>query len=62
MKTMYFRIKELNMRKRRNTSNVITLPLLVLGIFFLAMGIYRDEVSIVLQKAINICLECVGIG
>ena len=59
---MYFRIKELNMRKRRNTSNVITLPLLVLGIFFLAMGIYRDEVSIVLQKAINICLECVGIG
>ncbi len=44
-----------------------TKPYMVLGIFvtgfvLLLIGIYRGAVSIVLQKAINVCLECVGIG
>ena len=25
-------------------------------------GVYRGEVSIVLNKAINICMECIGLG
>lgn len=28
----------------------------------IGIGIYRDEISMVLNKGIHICLECVGIG
>ena len=36
--------------------------LAALGALFMAFGIYRGEMPIVLQKAINICMECIGIG
>lgn len=29
---------------------------------FLAYGVSRGEVGIVLTKAVNICLECIGLG
>jgi hypothetical protein len=32
------------------------------GAVFLAAGISRGEMDVVLRKAINICLECIGIG
>ncbi|MGI5174208.1 hypothetical protein H0R92_11505 [Treponema sp. OMZ 840] len=35
---------------------------LVLGAAFIVFGIMRGEQRIVLQKAIRICLECIGIG
>ncbi len=35
---------------------------LLLGIIFVGIGISRGEVQTVLDKAIKICLECVGIG
>lgn len=38
------------------------ISLLVIGIMFLCIGIYRCEVDTVLGKAIRLCLECVGIG
>jgi len=28
----------------------------------MAFGIYRGEVDTVLKKAINICMECIGLG
>ncbi len=34
----------------------------VVGLAMMAYGVYRGEMAIVMQKAINICLECIGIG
>ena len=35
---------------------------MAVGAAFIALGVYRGEVGIVLQKAVNICLECIGLG
>ena len=34
----------------------------LIGIAFMAFGIYRGEMATVFAKAIRICLECIGIG
>ena len=49
-------------RKVTLRSSGITILLLTIGIAFLAIGIWRKEHAIVMAKAINICLECIGIG
>ena len=41
---------------------VIPIVLLALGAGFLVLGIRNGEVAIVLSRAANICLECIGIG
>lgn len=38
------------------------LPLLAGGVLCLMIGILRSEHLTVLEKAIRICLECIGIG
>lgn len=32
------------------------------GIFMMIYGAWRGEMAVVLKKAVNICLECIGIG
>lgn len=36
--------------------------LAAVGVVMMAYGIYRGEMEVVLTKAINICMECIGIG
>jgi hypothetical protein len=40
------------------------LPYIViaLGLALVILGIWRGEVAVVLSRASNICLECIGIG
>lgn len=42
--------------------NAVRWALVALGVGFVCLGVYRNEVRVVLTKAINICLECIGIG
>lgn len=35
---------------------------LVTGAAFVVIGLLRGEAGVVLQKAVRICLECIGIG
>ena len=44
---------------RRNRTAIITLAVAVL---FLALGVLRGETQTVFRKAVNICMECIGLG
>ncbi len=41
---------------------ILRCVILVAGVFAIVIGIYEKETGTVLNKAINICLECIGIG
>ncbi len=38
------------------------IPLVAIGVLLTAAGIWRGETDVILQKAMFICLECIGIG
>lgn len=42
--------------------NLIAGGLVLLGMVFLAAGILRGEDTVVWRKAVNICMECIGLG
>lgn len=42
--------------------NKVRYILIILSVLFIIIGVMRGENSEVLQKAINICLQCIGIG
>ncbi|NLD83108.1 MAG: thioredoxin [Clostridiales bacterium] len=45
--------------RRRNIGAIL---LMLVGIAFLLLGFARGEAETVLRKAVNLCLECIGIG
>lgn len=48
------------MNKRR-VPTAVTYFLLAAAIAFCAFGAVRGETDIVLKKAVNICMECIGL-
>lgn len=59
-------LKKILKIKNHNEKPIIRLlvpaTLILAGAAFMLIGIERGEVGVVLRKAINICLECIGIG
>lgn len=41
---------------------IVQFTLFTVSAVMIGIGVYSGEVNIVLKKAINICMECVGIG
>jgi len=48
------------MTERRK--NLIAAGVTLLGISLLALGILRGEDTVVWRKAVNVCMECIGLG
>ncbi len=42
--------------------NFCALGLMLLGAAFLVIGVMRGENTVVWRKAVNICMECIGLG
>lgn len=42
--------------------NNIAAAITLIAVAFMLFGFERGEAGVVLQKAIHICLECIGIG
>ena len=42
--------------------NGIALLIVCMAVIFVCIGILRNEHTTVWRKAVNICMECIGIG
>lgn len=41
---------------------ILCVSLLILGIAMIIQGVFRGEAETVFEKAVRICMECIGIG
>ena len=42
--------------------NRTAIILIFVAAAFIAVGVWHEEAEIVFRKAVNICLECIGLG
>ena len=45
--------------RKRATGRILGL---VAACVFIGYGVFREEAEVVLNKAVNICFECIGLG
>ena len=50
------------MKQKILKSRLIALVLLCMGIGMMYIGVHRGEALVVMNKAIRVCMECIGIG
>lgn len=48
--------------KQNRWKSAVPFALLLLSGVLIAAGVFSGEAQLVLTKAINICMECIGIG
>ncbi|MDD7291935.1 MAG: CD1871A family CXXC motif-containing protein [Clostridiaceae bacterium] len=53
-------MKQIKLASKRITA--VRIIILSVAVSMLVFGIFRGEPAVVLQKAVRICLECIGIG
>lgn len=53
-------MKQIKLASKRITA--VRIIILSVAVSMLVFGIFRGEPAAVLQKAVRICLECIGIG
>ena len=47
---------------KNRTHHFVSLALVVAAVALISVGVLTGEVQLVLTKATNICMECIGIG
>ena len=50
------------MKQKILKSRWTSLVLLCIGIAMMYIGVHRGEALVVMNKAIRVCMECIGIG
>lgn len=48
--------------RNKSGKTILGCVILTVGFLFIAYGIMSGEVITVFNKAVNICMECIGIG
>lgn len=49
-------------QKKRRSQRWVSLGLAMIGVIFLIVGAVSGQAMTVLNKAVHVCLECIGIG
>ena len=42
--------------------NKTAFVMIAAALVFIAVGVWRGEAAVVVRRAINVCMECIGLG